>query len=99
MRILIASHDIDPIARFCDRILLLSMGRIVGYERPEDVVTEKSIKEVFDIDVEIVHSRGAVHAPYRIHGVRAEATEADTEDPGLPDPATDPGRPCVSYRS
>lgn len=69
------------------------MGRIVGYGRPEDVVTGESIKEVFDTDVEIVHSRGAVHAPYGIHGVRAEATEA------VPDPATDPGRPCVSYRS
>lgn len=61
--IVIASHDINLITRFCDRILLLSKGRIVGYGRPEDVVTEESIKEVFDIDVEIVHSHGV---PYML---------------------------------
>lgn len=56
--IVIASHDVNLITRFCDRILLLSEGRIVAYGRPADVVTVESVREVFGIDVEIVRSGG-----------------------------------------
>ena len=61
LTILIASHDINLLTRFCDRILLLSKGRILDYGAPKDVVTESSIEEVFDIKVKIVEEGGTIY--------------------------------------
>ena len=59
--IVIASHDINLLTRFCDRIMLLSNGKIIDYGPPEEVVTEDSIKKVFDIEVKTVVSDGVVY--------------------------------------
>lgn len=61
LSILIASHDINLLTRFCDRIVLLSKGRIIDSGLPKDVVTKESIKEVFDIEVEIVTLNDTVY--------------------------------------
>ncbi|MDR0523231.1 MAG: ABC transporter ATP-binding protein [Candidatus Methanoplasma sp.] len=61
LSIVIASHDINLLTRFCDRVMLLSRGRIVGYGPPAEVVTEESIREVFDIEVKTVMSDGVVY--------------------------------------
>lgn len=61
LSILIASHDINLLTRFCDRIVLLSKGRIVASGTAEEVVTKESIKEVFDIEVEIVTMNDTVY--------------------------------------
>lgn len=61
LTILIASHDINLLTRFCDRILLLSKGRIVDYGLAKDVVTEEAIEKVFDIKVKVVEEEGTVY--------------------------------------
>lgn len=61
LSILIASHDINLLTRFCDRIALLSKGRIVATGTASEVVTKESIKEVFGIEVEIVNLDGTVY--------------------------------------
>ncbi|MBR2254422.1 MAG: ABC transporter ATP-binding protein [Candidatus Methanomethylophilaceae archaeon] len=61
LTVLIASHDINLLTRFCDRIMLLSKGKILAYGKPNDVVTAESIREVFDIEVELVESNGVVY--------------------------------------
>lgn len=61
LTVLIASHDINLLTRFCDRILLLSKGHILKYGTPEEVVTEESIQEVFDIRVKVVVEEGTVY--------------------------------------
>ena len=53
--IVIASHDINLLTRFCDRIMLLSKGHIIDYGKPKDVITKEAIREVFDIEVEVVY--------------------------------------------
>jgi iron complex transport system ATP-binding protein len=40
---LAAIHDLSLAARFCDRLLLLSEGRIVAAGRPESVITESNL--------------------------------------------------------
>lgn len=61
LSVVIASHDINLLTRFCDRIMLLSNGRIIDYGVPIDVVTEESIKKVFDIEVKTVVNDGVVY--------------------------------------
>ncbi len=61
LSVVVASHDINLLTRFCDRIMLLSNGRIIDYGLPMDVVTEESIKKVFDIEVKTVVVDGVVY--------------------------------------
>ena len=46
---LCALHDLNLAAQFCDRIYILKDGRIVGEGRPEDVLTEEMIKNVYGV--------------------------------------------------
>ena len=61
LTVLIASHDINLLTRFCDRILLLSDGHIVDYGTAEEVVTEDAIERVFDIKVKVVEVEGTTY--------------------------------------
>jgi iron complex transport system ATP-binding protein len=42
-----AIHDLSLAARFCDRLLLLSDGRIVATGKPEEVITEDNLLRYF----------------------------------------------------
>lgn len=56
--VIMASHDINLVTRYCDKIMLLSQGVITDYGRPNDVITEESAKKVFDIDVRVIQDGG-----------------------------------------
>ena len=61
---LIAIHDINIAARFSDRIILLSDGKIVADGTPSEVLTSENIAEVFDVTSEI--SQPSVDEPLRV---------------------------------
>jgi len=61
--VIMASHDINLVTRYSDKIMMLSDGRIVSYGRPDEVITKDSIKEVFNIDVKVIVDEGV---PYVI---------------------------------
>ena len=46
---LIAIHDINLAARFADKIILFDGGKVKSYGKPEDVLTEQSISDVFGV--------------------------------------------------
>ena len=46
---LIAIHDINLAARFADKIILFDDGKVKSYGKPEDVLTEQSISNVFGV--------------------------------------------------
>ena len=46
---LCALHDLTLAAQFCDRVYILTDGRIVGEGRPEDVLTEEMIENVYGV--------------------------------------------------
>ena len=46
---LIAIHDINLAARFADKIILFDDGKVKSYGKPEDVLTEQSISDVFGV--------------------------------------------------
>ncbi|MBE6518134.1 MAG: ABC transporter ATP-binding protein [Thermoplasmata archaeon] len=61
LTVLIASHDINLLTRFCDRIMLLSKGKILDCGLAKDVVTKESIREVFGIEVELVECNDTLY--------------------------------------
>lgn len=56
--VLMACHDINLVTRYCDKALLLSEGHIVDYGDPNIVITAESLRDVFGIDVRVIHEDG-----------------------------------------
>jgi len=52
---IIVIHDLNLAARYADRILMLSNGRIFAYGAPKDVLTKENIKQVYGVDSFIMH--------------------------------------------
>jgi len=52
--VITASHDINLLTKYCDKIILLSKGEIVDYGTPREVVNEKVIREVYGVEVSII---------------------------------------------
>lgn len=49
----IALHDLNLAAMFCDSVLVLDHGRAVAGGRPADVLTPERIRSVYGVDVEV----------------------------------------------
>ena len=57
-----AIHDLNIAAAFCDRLYVLKDGEIVGQGKPEEVLTQKFIKEIYEVEAEITKdSKGKMH--------------------------------------
>ncbi|RLI76080.1 ABC transporter ATP-binding protein [Archaeoglobales archaeon] len=50
---IVTMHDINLATSFCNRILMVKDGRIVYAGEPNDIITQSTIKEVFDADVDV----------------------------------------------
>ena len=53
MLVIIVTHDISLAARYCDRVLLMEKGEIVGSGRTEDVITSKNLEKVFSVRADV----------------------------------------------
>jgi iron complex transport system ATP-binding protein len=51
--VVMALHDINTALQF-DKVMLIKKGRVLGFGRPEAVLTESGIMEAFDVEVKIV---------------------------------------------
>lgn len=49
----VITHDLNLAAAFADRMILLDRGRIHAIGPPESVLSEKSVREVFDVNVRL----------------------------------------------
>ena len=57
-----AIHDMNIAAAFCDKIYVLKDGHIVDYGTPREVLTRKLLKEIYEVNSEIVEdSKGQMH--------------------------------------
>jgi iron complex transport system ATP-binding protein len=64
-----ALHDLNHAAMFCDRIALMSGGRVTALGRPHEVLTEERIRTVFCVDVDVEYQgEGRCHIRYRAPG-------------------------------
>ena len=51
---IVAMHDINLATHFCNRIMMVRNGRIAYAGKSSDVITPKSIRDVFGIEVDVV---------------------------------------------
>ncbi|MBX9469620.1 MAG: ABC transporter ATP-binding protein [Rhizobium sp.] len=56
----IALHDLNHAAMFCDRLMVLQKGRVVACGTPDEVLTKHLLREVFSIDAHV--------EPSQLHG-------------------------------
>lgn len=57
-----AVHDLNIAAMFCDRIYALKDGRIAGGGTPESLLTPEFIREIYDVEAEVVKDKkGQMH--------------------------------------
>lgn len=54
---IIALHDLNLALRYTDKVLMLKNGEMYSYGKPEDTLTEKSIRDVYGVDSEIVENK------------------------------------------
>lgn len=50
----VALHDLNLAARFCDQLLLMREGRIVSSGAPEDVLAPTTLREVYGIHARVI---------------------------------------------
>jgi len=65
---IIALHDLNHAAMFCDRLLVMQAGKIVASGAPEDVLTSALLRHVFSVEAHV--SPSPYHAKPHIHFVR-----------------------------
>jgi iron complex transport system ATP-binding protein len=62
---IIALHDLNHAAMFCDRLIVMQRGRIVASGAPEEILTQDLLREVFSIDARVEtslhHGRPHIH--------------------------------------
>lgn len=65
---IVALHDLNHAAMFCDRLAVMDKGRIVAVGTPEAVLSEAMLREVFHVEVRIEPSphHGKLHIHYLI---------------------------------
>ena len=57
-----AIHDLNIAAMFCDRLYVLKNGEIVAEGTPREVLTRKLIREIYEVESDIVEdSKGNMH--------------------------------------
>lgn len=55
---LIAMHDLNLAARYCDRVLVLHHGRIEGQGQPSEILTEELIRTVYGVNARVGREDG-----------------------------------------
>jgi iron complex transport system ATP-binding protein len=63
---IIAIHDLNHAAMFCDRLVVLDKGRVVAHGTPEAVLTTQLLRDVFRVDASVALSPhyGRPHIQY-----------------------------------
>ncbi|GJE28155.1 ABC transporter ATP-binding protein [Methylobacterium organophilum] len=75
-------HDLALAARFCDRIVVLSSGRLVADGRPEEALTDALLARVFGVTAE--RGRAADGTRYILPWARSGATRGTSDDAIIP---------------
>ncbi|WP_427026486.1 ABC transporter ATP-binding protein (plasmid) [Aureimonas ureilytica] len=65
---IVALHDLNHAAMFCDRLLVMKGGRVVAAGTPEEVLTEELLREVFNVRAHVEPSahHGKPHIQYLV---------------------------------
>ena len=60
--VIAAVHDLNIAAMYCDRLYAVKDGRVVGQGSPGELLTPEFIREVYEVDAQIMTGMdGALH--------------------------------------
>jgi iron complex transport system ATP-binding protein len=76
----VALHDLNLAATFCDLVVVLSAGRVRAAGAPADVLTERLIADVYDVRARVVHDVDGLHVRYLGLARREGAVEGAFDD-------------------
>lgn len=68
LTVVIVSHDLGMVARYCDRVLLVKDHRVFALGTPQDVLTPENMESVFGVDAELVYDEKAGENIVLLHG-------------------------------
>ena len=68
LTVVIVSHDLGMVARYCDRVLLIKDHRILAIGTPEEVLTPENMDLVFGVDGELVYDEKSKENTVFLHG-------------------------------
>ena len=54
LTVVIVSHDLGMVARYCDRIVMIHDHKVHCVGTPEEVLTPENMRTVFNVDAELV---------------------------------------------
>lgn len=64
IEVIAAIHDLNIAAMYCDKIYVLKEGEIIKYGKPKDVLTKEIIKDVYEVDAEVIVNEDRVNIYY-----------------------------------
>ena len=64
IEVIAAIHDLNIAAMYCDKIYVLKDGEVIKYGNPKEVLTQKLIKEVYEVDAEVILNNDRVYISY-----------------------------------
>ena len=53
LAVVIVSHDLPMVTRYCDRVVLIHDHKVFAMGTPEEVLTKENMKTVFNVDAEL----------------------------------------------
>lgn len=60
-----AIHDISLASTYCDMLYVIKDGQIMASGKPTEIITTELIKEVYDVDAEIIKHNGKIIIDYK----------------------------------
>lgn len=51
--VIVVMHDINLASRYADALIMLKKGQIYSFGKPEDVITSKNLRDVYEVDAHI----------------------------------------------
>lgn len=68
--VLAAIHDLNIAALYCDKIYAMKAGNIISYGTPKEVLTEKNIKFLYEVDAKVTEDEetgilNIMYKPYK----------------------------------
>lgn len=65
LTVIAAIHDLNIAAMYCDRIIAIKDGRIVGNGTPRELLTEEFIRDIYEVQAQVhEEENGNIHIVY-----------------------------------
>jgi iron complex transport system ATP-binding protein len=61
MTMVVSTHDLNLAASICNRIVLLSRGRVIAYGAPHETLTSEHVRRLYGVDAEVHFHERAGH--------------------------------------